>query len=97
MESTVNETRGTAPEPSTTTPTTDTHSPKGAATDKQSPRSGAQVRARKRIRVAQGVYRDRHGLAATVKVNGVQREIRFPPGTPLKMPAATSNRLNTRS
>ena len=39
---------------------------------------------RRRVRVAEGIYRDRHGLAATVKVNGVQREIRFPPGTPLK-------------
>ncbi len=39
---------------------------------------------RRRVRVAQGIYRDRWGLAATVKVNGIQREIRFPPGTPLK-------------
>ena len=39
---------------------------------------------RRRVRVAEGIYRDRHGLAATVKVNGVQREIRFPAGTPLK-------------
>ena len=39
---------------------------------------------RRRVRVAEGIYRDRHGLAATVKVNGVQRELRFPPGTPLK-------------
>ena len=39
---------------------------------------------RNRVRVAQGIYRDRWGLAATVKVNGIQREIRFEPGTPLK-------------
>ena len=39
---------------------------------------------RRRVRVAEGIYKDRHGLAATVKVNGVQREIRFPAGTPLK-------------
>ncbi len=39
---------------------------------------------RRRVRVAQGIYRDRWGLAATVKVHGVQREIRFAPGTPLK-------------
>ena len=45
---------------------------------------GAKPPARRRVRVAEGVYRDRHGLAATVKVNGVQREIRFPAGTPLK-------------
>ena len=34
--------------------------------------------ARRRGRVAQGIYKDRHGLAATVKVKGIQREIRFP-------------------
>lgn len=39
---------------------------------------------RSRTRVAPGVYKDRWGLATTVKVNGVQREIRFDPGTPLK-------------
>ena len=39
---------------------------------------------RNRVRVAQGIYKDRWGLAATVKVNGIQREIRFQPGTPLK-------------
>jgi len=26
---------------------------------------------------AEGIYKDRHGLATTVKVNGVQREVRF--------------------
>jgi len=49
--------------------------------------------ARRRVRVAEGVYRDRHGLAATVKVNGVQREIRFPPGTPLKTIRARRDEL----
>lgn len=39
---------------------------------------------RRRVRVAPGVYKDRWGLSATVKVNGIQREIRFEPGTPLK-------------
>ena len=43
-----------------------------------------RLSSRRRIRVAEGVYKDRHGLAATVKVNGVQREIRFSPDTPLK-------------
>ena len=38
----------------------------------------------RRTRVAEGVYKDRYGLAATVKVHGVQREIRFPPDTSLK-------------
>ena len=40
--------------------------------------------AKRRTRVAEGVYKDRYGLAATVKVHGVQREIRFPPHTSLK-------------
>lgn len=40
---------------------------------------------RKRVRVAKGIYRDRYGLATTVKVNGIQREARFPLGTPLKI------------
>ena len=39
---------------------------------------------RSRTRVAPGIYKDRWGLAATVKVNGVQRELRFAPGTSLK-------------
>ena len=46
--------------------------------------SGATPPPRQRIRVAEGIYKDRHGLAATVKVNGIQREIRFPTGTSLK-------------
>ena len=45
------------------------------------------------MRVAEGIYRDRHGLAATVKVNGVQREVRFPPGTPLKTIRAKRDEL----
>ena len=48
---------------------------------------------RRRVRVADGIYKDRHGLAATVKVNGVQREIRFPPGTPLKTIRARRDEL----
>ena len=42
------------------------------------------VPSRRRVRVAKGIYKDRHGLATTVKVNGVQRELRSTPGTPLK-------------
>ena len=53
----------------------------------------AKPSARRRVRVAEGVYRDRHGLAATVKVNGVQREVRFPPGTPLKTIRARRDEL----
>ncbi len=49
--------------------------------------------ARRRVRVAEGIYKDRHGLAATVKVNGIQRELRFPPGTPLKTIRAQRDEL----
>lgn len=38
---------------------------------------------RRRVRIAEGVYRDQYGLAATVKVARVQREQRFPPDHPL--------------
>ena len=48
---------------------------------------------RSRTRVAPGVYKDRWGLAATVKVNGIQREIRFPPATPLKTIRARRDEL----
>lgn len=34
---------------------------------------------RKRTRIALGIYRDQYGLAGTVKVAGVQRELRFAP------------------
>ena len=47
----------------------------------------------RRTRVAEGVYKDRYGLAATVKVHGVQREIRFPRGTPLKTIRARRDQL----
>ena len=53
----------------------------------------AKSAGRRRVRVAEGIYRDRHGLAATVKVNGVQREIRFPAGTPLKTIRAKRDEL----
>ena len=54
---------------------------------------GAKPGVRRRVRVAEGIYRDRHGLAATVKVGGVQREVRFPPGTPLKTIRAKRDEL----
>ena len=44
----------------------------------------SQKGCRKRARVSEGVYKDRYGLAATVKVNGIQRECRFPRGTPIR-------------
>ena len=43
--------------------------------------------------MAEGIYKDRHGLAATVKVRGVQREVPFPPGTPLKTIRARRDEL----
>ena len=43
----------------------------------------SQKGTRRRCRIAKGIYRDRHGLAATVKVNGVQRERRFERETPV--------------
>ena len=55
--------------------------------------SAAKPPARRRVRVAEGIYKDRHGLAATVKVNGVQREVRFPHGTPLKTIRARRDEL----
>ena len=57
------------------------------------PAKNAGSSARRRVRVAEGVYKDRHGLAATVKVNGIQREIRFPAGTPLKTIRARRDEL----
>ena len=48
---------------------------------------------RSRTRIAPGIYKDRWGLAATVTVNGVQRELRFPPGTPLKTIRARRDEL----
>ena len=48
---------------------------------------------KRRTRVAEGVYKDRYGLAATVKVHGVQREIRFSPGTSLKTIRARRDEL----
>lgn len=39
---------------------------------------------RTRVRVATGIYRDRHGLAATVKVGRVQREQRFARDEPIE-------------
>ena len=43
-----------------------------------------------------GVYKDRWGFAATVKVNGVRQELRFPKGTPLKTIRARREELRVR-
>ena len=44
----------------------------------------SQKGARKRLRVSKGIYKDKYGLAATVKVNGIQRELRFSPETGIR-------------
>ncbi len=71
--------------------------PQATRADTVSPQPTTKARpdsqSRHRVRVAQGIYRDRWGLAATVKVNGVQREIRFPPGTLLKTIRARRDEL----
>ena len=58
----------------------------------KSPASAGKAR-RRRVRIAEGVYKDQHGIAATVKVNGIQREIRFPHGTSLKTIRARRDEL----
>ena len=55
-----------------------------------------QPPARRRTRVAVGVYKDRWGFATTVKVGGVQRELRFPKGTPLKTIRARRDELRAK-
>jgi integrase len=50
---------------------------------------------RTRRRIQRGVYRDEYGLAAVVKVNGVQREQRFPPDTSIK--SITNWRAETKA
>ena len=63
------------------------HLPKAA---KSTARNGSTKR---RKRVSEGVYQDQYGLAATVKVNGKQQEMRFPPGTSLRTIQAERNRM----
>lgn len=50
---------------------------------------------RQRHRIAEGIYRDDYGFAATVKLAGVQREKRFPPDTTLEI--MKSWRVQTRA
>ena len=53
------------------------------------------MNARRRIRLAEGIFRDRYGLAGVVKVGGKQREQRFAGDTPLK--TIESWRIRTRA
>ena len=48
---------------------------------------------RRRIRIAEGIYKDRYGLAATVKVGNVQKELRFKFETPLRTIQAKRDEL----
>lgn len=50
---------------------------------------------KRRTRLAEGIYQDRYGLSATVKVGGVQKERRFPVGTALEL--LKSWRIQTRA
>ena len=89
MNPIVSETDSAVKEPTATTKATPVRARRAPKNDtprrKQATKNGGSpTPSRRRVRVAEGIYKDRHGLAATVKVNGVQREIRFPPGTPLK-------------
>ena len=43
--------------------------------------------------MAGGIYRNRHGRAATVNVKGVQLQVHFPPGTPLRIIRAKCDHL----
>lgn len=43
------------------------------------------TKGRRRVRIADGIYQDQSGLAATVKVGRIQRECRFPPDTDLEV------------
>ena len=79
----------TAPREATTgaTATTQRRKARSSTASAQPPTSKVDRPAsqtRRRVRLAAGIYKDRWGLSATVKVNGIQREMRFDPGTPLK-------------
>ena len=98
MNPIVSETDSAVEEPTATTKATPVRARRAPKNDtprrKQATKNGGSpTPSRRRVRVAKGIYKDRHGLAATVKVNSVQREIRFPPGTPLKTIRARRDEL----
>ena len=77
-----------------TPPTRQPATQRDAAARPGSPKAdGLASQSRNRTRVAPGIYKDRWGLATTVKVNGIQREVRFPPGTSLKTIRARRDEL----
>ena len=86
---------GVAATPSPATPPTGKPDTKSDAAAPTRPRKSDLLpsQSRSRTRIAAGIYKDRWGLAPTVKVNGVQRELRFPPGTPLRTIRARRDEL----
>ena len=92
MRPTDNDEPGTAEATAPPTPRPKRRAARSATSRKSAAKTGGQP-ARRRLRVAEGIYKDRHGLAATVKVNGIQRELRFPAGTPLKTIRARRDEL----
>ncbi len=93
MEPIVSEIEGVRPEAAERAMAPPVAKPPRAGERGASKAGAGKPAARRRVRVAEGIYRDRHGLAATVKVNGVQREVCFPPGTPLKTIRAKRDEL----
>ena len=93
MEPIVSEIEGVRPDAAEMAMAVPVVKPRQAGERGASKAGAGKPAARRRVRVAEGIYRDRHGLAATVKVNGVQREVRFPPGTPLKTIRAKRDEL----
>ena len=68
-----------------TPPTREGTTQRDATARPRSPKAhGLASQSRSRTRVAPRIYKTRRGLPTTVNVNGVHRELRFPPGTPLK-------------
>ena len=49
-----------------------------------------------RQRIAQGIYRDKSGIATVIKANGHRRELRFPPNTPLRTIRAAADETRTQ-
>ena len=94
MEPIVSEIEGVRPHAAESAPAVPDARPRqGGESGASKARAGKAPARRRRVRVAEGIYKDRHGLAATVKVNGVQREVRFPHGTPLRTIRAKRDEL----
>ena len=93
MEPIVIESEGVRPHAAESAMAVPDAKPRQAGEGRASKARAGKAPARRRVRVAEGIYKDRHGLAATVKANGVQREVRFPHGTPLRTIRAKRDEL----